>query len=139
MKREDAIRLRKIIEQVMSGHSVDNKTAYEGRSLFPDTTDEFWDGHLITTGTRLRVGDELYAAANDLWATIENKPNNAPTLWEKLIYRDGYRVLNGPISASNPVNPGEKCWENDVLYECISTVVNTYRPSEYMPNWKRSE
>lgn len=94
------------------------------------------DGSLVRVTTRINFGGELYRAKVDLWGTDANSPANAPELWEKILYRDGYRVLVAPITASNPVQPHEKCWENDVLYECIYHTVCTYRPSEYAPAWR---
>lgn len=136
MTRDEALKLRAIVEK--AAESLDNKTAFEGKALFPNPkeAETFWDGHLVATGTRIRWKGELKFAMNDLWAYASNNPDNAPSLWETIEYRDGYRVLNGPISASNPVHPGEKCWEGEKLYECISLGVNTYRPSEYIGNWK---
>lgn len=142
MTRAEAEKLRAIVEKAMAGANCDmisNHEAYEGRVLFPKNSDDFWDGHLVSTGQRIRWGDKLMAARSDLWATETNNPDNAPTLWEEIEYREGYRVLTGPISASNPVKPGEWCWEGDVLYECISPNVCTYRPSEYMAYWTTVE
>lgn len=113
-----------------------NAQASSMQALFYKPKDSWWAGQLVTTGTRIQWRGKLVAARNDLWATKSNNPDNAPALWETIEYRDGYRVLTEPISASNPVQPGEKCWENDVLYECVTVGVNTYRPSEYMANWK---
>lgn len=140
MKRSVALKLRSLLEQFAANTTTDNKTAYEGRFLFGEKQHDetFWDGHLIKTGTRIRWDGKLMAAAADLWAYPENDPDNAPNLWETIEYKDGYRVLTGPITASNPVQPGERCWENGVLYECITKGVNTYRPSEYMPNWQEA-
>ena len=45
-------------------------------------------------------------------------------------------MLTGPISASNPVQPGEMCWEDGTLYRCIYHVACTYRPSEYAAAWE---
>ena len=94
------------------------------------------DGSLVKVTTRVGWGGKLYRAKVDLWATDANNPENAPDLWEEILYRDGYRVLVAPITASNPVQPNEKCWENDVLYECIYHTVCVYRPSEYAPAWR---
>lgn len=140
MTRDEALKLRATIEKLIGNATVDqldNKTAYEAKILFSSTS--VWDGRLIKVGQRIRWGDKLMAAKNDLWATDANNPDNAPTLWEEILYRDGYRVLTGAISASNPVQPGECCWENDVLYECIYHVSCTYRPSEYAQAWKKVE
>ena len=139
MTRDEAYRLRGIVEKAMDGAALDNRTAYDGLVLHKDTQkdSDFWtDGHLIPTGTRLRWGTRLLAAMNDLWAYSENNPDNAPALWEEIAYIDGYRVLYGPISASNPVEPGEMCWEDGVLYKCVYHVACTYRPSEYAAAWE---
>lgn len=139
MTRDEAYKLRAIVEEAMSGASLDNRTAYDGLVLHHDTQKDstFWtDGHLITTGTRLRWGTRLLAAMNDLWAYPENNPDNAPALWEEIAYLEGCRVLTGPISASNPVQPGEMCWEDGVLYKCVYHVACAYRPSEYADAWE---
>ena len=138
MTRQEAETLRSVIERLTgsaSSDQLDNKTAYEARALFSRTP--VWDGRLVTVGQRIRWGDKLMAATADLWATETNNPDNAPTLWEEILYRDGYRVLTGPISASNPVKPGEWCWEDGVLWACIYPNVCTYRPSEYDGAWER--
>lgn len=97
------------------------------------------DGSLVKVGSRINWNGQLKRAKVDLWGAAENDPDNAPELWEDINYRDGYRVLNAPITASNPVQPGEKCWEGDVLYECVYHVACTYRPSEYAPAWEAVE
>lgn len=138
MTRDEAYRLRTIVEEAMRGAELDNKTAYDGLVLYHNTEKDagYWDGRLIATGTRIRWGTRLMAAMNDLWAYPENNPDNAPALWEEIAYLNGYRVLTGHISASNPVQPGEMCWEDGKLYRCIYHVVCTYRPSEYAAAWE---
>ena len=138
MTRDEAYRLRTIVEEAMRGAALDNKTAYDGLVLYHNTEKDagYWDGRLIATGTRIRWGTRLMAAMNDLWAYAENNPGNAPALWEEIAYIDGYRVLYGSISASNPVQPGEMCWEDGKLYRCIYHVACTYRPSEYAAAWE---
>lgn len=138
MKRSEALKLRSLIEQFAETAKVDARTAYDGRFLYGEKSDDadFWDGHLIRTGERIRWNDKLMSAANDLWAYPESNPDNAPNLWELIKYKNGYRVLTGPITVSNPVQPGERCWENDVLYECTAPAATTYRPSEYALYWE---
>ena len=138
MTRQEAEKLRSIIEKLTGSatmEQLDNQTAYDARMLFAREIP--WEGQLITTGQRIRWGEKLMAARNDLWATSENNPDNAEELWEEIRYKDGYRVLTGPISASNPVKPGEWCWEGDELWVCIYPNVCTYRPSEYAGAWER--
>ena len=139
MKRAEALKLRGIIENVIT--NLNNADACEAIPLFHnyETDASWWDGHLIQTGTRIRWGDKLFAARSDVWAYSTYDPTNAPSLWEHIEYLHGHRVLNGAISASNPVLYGEYCWENGVLYESIFNGVNVYRPSEYPANWREVE
>lgn len=138
MKRSEALKLRKLIERFAETAKVDTKTAYDGRSLFAEKRgdEDFWDGHLIESGKRIRWDGNIMSAANELWAYPGNDPDHAPNLWELIKYKNGYRVLTGPITVSNPVQPGERCWENDVLYECVAQTATTYRPSEYALYWE---
>lgn len=125
------------MEKAMEGNAPTNKEAFDALMMFADQSgSDYWDGHLIPASTRLRWGTRLVAAMNDLWAYSENNPDNAPSLWEEIAYLDGYRVLYGPISASNPVQPGEMCWEDGKLYKCVYHVACTYRPSEYKAAWE---
>ena len=119
---------------IMAGLAmVDDKQASEGVELFQKLKQ---DGTLIKAGTRINWNGVLKRAAVDLWDTADNSPGNAPALWEEIAYMNGYRVLTGHISASNPVQPGEMCWEDGKLYRCIYHVACTYRPSEYAAAWE---
>ena len=42
------------------------------------------DGALIAVGTRINWRGQLKRASVDLWDTVENNPDNAPTLWENI-------------------------------------------------------
>ena len=94
------------------------------------------DGSLIEAGHHINWHGIIYRAANALWDTPENTPDNAPDLWEAVVYRDGYRVLTGPISASNPVQVDEICWYEDELYKNILGVPSVYLPDEYPEGWE---
>lgn len=131
MTREQAIRIRALVEKASA--SLDHAEAYEARCLFPAPV---WDGRLIAAGTRLQWNGALVCALSDLWATESNAPDQVPALWEIIEYHEGFRVLLGPISASNPVKPGEMCWENGTLYQNISAAPTVYRPGEYPNDWK---
>lgn len=112
---------------------VDDKQASVGVVLYPEMQ---YENALIKAGSRINWNGTLKRAAVDLWDSVENNPDNAPALWEEIAYLNGYRVLTGHISASNPVQPGEMCWEDGKLYRCIYHVVCTYRPSEYAAAWE---
>ena len=112
---------------------VDDKQASVGVVLYPEMQ---YENAIIKAGSRINWNGTLKRAAVDLWDSVENNPDNAPALWEEIAYLNGYRVLTGHISASNPVQPGEMCWEDGKLYRCIYHVACTYRPSEYAAAWE---
>lgn len=132
MKRSEALRLRALIEQATA--SLPDKEASEGALLFPRLKQ---DGSLVRAGTRINWGGTIKRAAVDLWDMKANSPDNAPSLWEDISYREGYRVLTGPITASNPVMVDEICWYHDCLYKNILGVASAYLPDEYPQGWEK--
>ncbi len=130
MTREEAMKLRSIVE--IAAVSLDDKTASEGATLFPRLKR---DGSLVPAGTRINWHGVIKRAASDMWDTEQNAPDNAPALWEDIAYREGYRILAGPISASNPVQVDEICWYKDAKYKNVLGTVNVYLPDEYPVGW----
>ena len=49
-------------------------------------------------------------AAVDLYDTETNSPENAPTLWETLNYKDGYRIIPETITVGTAFSKGEIGW-----------------------------
>lgn len=136
MKRDEAIRMRAIIEQAAA--SLPDKEASEVPTLqsAAANADAWWDGHLINAGERIRFGESLYRASNALYAHRHYAPDQAPDLWEAVVYRDGYRVISGSISAANPVQPGEIVWIGEQKYRNISGVATTHLPDVYPAGWE---
>ena len=130
MKRAEAMRLRAIVEQAAS--SLDDKTASTAGMLFPRLKQ---DGALIKAGTRINWNGKLKRAAVDLWDTQENNPDNAPTLWEDIAYRDGYRVIPQTITAGTAFALDECGWWGDTLYRS-KLAANVYTPEQYSAGWE---
>ena len=126
---ERAYALRPVIEQ--AAQSLDDKTASTSTELFPKLKQ---DGSLVKVGTRIDWNGTLKRAAVDLWDTEQNNPDNAPTLWEDIAYRDGYRVIPFTITASAAFAKGEKGWWGDWLYESLVDA-NVYTPEQYPAGW----
>lgn len=126
-----ARKLRPIIVQAST--SLDDASASNAAELFPALKQ---DGSLVSAGTRINWGGTIKRASVDLWDTEANNPDNAPTLWEDIAYKDGYRVLTGAISASNPVQVDEICWYNGVKYKNILGTVNVHLPDVYPDGWE---
>lgn len=127
---ELALKLRPIIEQAAS--SLDDKTASTASTLFPRLKQ---DGSLVRSGTRINWNGELKRAAVDLWDTLENDPDHAPTLWEDIDYKDGYRIIPETITAGTAFALDECGWWNGVLYRS-KLAANTYTPDQYPRGWE---
>lgn len=133
MDREKADRLYTVI---MAGIShLDDQTA----SIAPELYNRMrFDGSLIMAGTRINWNGTLKRAAVDLWDTTENTPDNAPTLWEDIMYRAGYRIIPDVITVGLAFSKDELGWWGDVLYRSKADS-NVYTPEQYAPNWEQAE
>lgn len=94
-----------------------------------------YNGSLIKAGTRINWNGTIKKAAVDLWDTKHNNPDNAPTLWEDLPYRDGIRIIPEVITATLAFSEGECGWWNDVLYRS-KVNGNVYTPDVFRDNWE---
>ena len=130
MKRTEALKLRSIIEQ--AAVSLDDQTASSAALLFPSLKG---DGALIKTGTRINHGGVIKRANVDLWDTAENAPDAAPTLWEDIAYREGYRIIPETITAGAAFAEGECGWWGGRLYKSLIPA-NVYNPLQYIDGWE---
>ena len=125
-----ARQLRKIIETLSANLS--DAEASTSAELFPRLKE---DGSLVSAGTRINWYGKVKRAAVDLWDTTENNPDNAPTLWEDLAYRDGIRIIPETITAGLAFAKDELGWWGDVLYR--STLdSNVWTPEQYPAGWE---
>ena len=130
MKRSHALMLRAMIEK--ASINLSDKDASEAPELFPRMK---YDGSLISYKTRINWNGTIKMARQDLWDREENNPDNAPTLWADIKYRDGIRIIVYPISAEDAFSLGEKGWWGDDLYESLFNG-NVYTPEQYPAGWK---
>lgn len=112
--------------------SLDDATASTVIPLYPAMK---YDGSLIEAGTRINWNGTLKRAAVDLWDTEANDPEHAPTLWEDIQYRDGYRIIPEVITVGLAFSNGEKGWWGDELMESTADN-NVYTPAAWPDNWK---
>ena len=98
-----------------------------------------YDGSLIKTGTRILWNGTLKRAAVDLWATEDNNPEKAPTLWEDILYRDGIRIIPDPITAGTFFVKDELGWWGNDLYKSIYDGQNVWTPEQYSDGWALQE
>ena len=123
---------RLIIRQQINSLSIDDATASRMVDYFPALT---WDGSLVKTGTRINWHGTLKQAAVDLWDTEANNPDNAPTLWADIQYRNGYRIIPETITVTTAFADGEYGWWGDTLYRS-KVGSNVYTPAQYADNWE---
>lgn len=97
-----------------------------------------FNGELIEVGTRINWHGTIKRAAVDLYDTAENTPEKAPTLWEDIAYKEGYRIIPESITVGTAFEKNEIGWWNDKLY--LSKVDNNvYTPEQYQNNWEEIE
>ena len=130
MTRKEALRLRAIVEQ--AAESLDDQTVSTAPTLLRKLKQ---DGKLVSAGTRINWGGTVKRAAVDLWDTAENTPDAAPTLWEDIDYRDGYRVIPVTITATAAFALGELGWWGGKLYKSL-LAANVYTPEQYPAGWE---
>ena len=127
---ENARKLRAVI--VQAAEALYDKTASTAAELLPRLKG---GGTLVKAGTRVNWNGAIKRAAADLWDTPENSPDNAPTLWEDIQYRDGYRIIPGTITVGAAFAEGECGWWGDTLYRS-KVAANVYTPEQYPDNWE---
>lgn len=131
MKRDEAKKLR---EAIMQGAiSLDDKTASTAPDMFPRLKG---DGSLVAAGTRINWHGKVKKAAADLWDTAENNPDNAPTLWADIEYKDGFRIIPATITVATAFAKDECGWWGEELYNSLVDN-NVYTPEQYAPNWEK--
>lgn len=131
MTRQKARLLRALIEQ--AAVSLDDKDASCAAELFPRMK---YDGSLILYKTRINWNGIVKMAAQDLWDTEQNNPDNAPTLWEDIEFKDGYRYIPEVIPAAKMFDKGERGWWKDELYESLYAA-NVHNPDVWPAGWKK--
>ncbi|MBO5410039.1 MAG: hypothetical protein J6A60_02140 [Clostridia bacterium] len=92
------------------------------------------DGELIKAGTRINWKGTLKRASVDLYDAVANSPDNAPNLWEDLIYEDEYRVIPETITAGTAFAKGEKGKWGDKIYESLIDN-NVWTPAAHPSGW----
>ena len=98
-----------------------------------------YDGKLIAAGTRIPWGDKLMKAAVDLWDNEANNPDNAPTLWVELKYKDGIRIIPETITVPEAFSKDEPGWWTDGYVYISQVDANTFTPEQYPDYWKKRD
>lgn len=118
---------------VLASESLDDKTASQTPELFDQLNG---NGDLVPTGTRVNWNGTLKRASVDLWDTNENNPDNAPTLWEDIDYKDGIRIIPEIITVGTAFSKDELGWWKDVLYKSLLDK-NVWTPEANPGGWEK--
>lgn len=122
--------LRKNI--IASSASLEDKVASETPELFGRLNQ---NGELIKVGTRINWNGVLKRAAVDLYDTAENNPDNAPTLWEDLEYKEGVRIIPETITVGTAFSKDEHGWWEDSIYKSLIDN-NVWTPDQNPTGWE---
>ena len=117
---------------ILAAASLDDKDASITPELFGKLNN---NGELIKVGTRINWNGLLKRAAVDLWDTKENNPDNAPSLWEDIAYKEGYRIIPETVTAGTAFSKDELGWWKDTLYKSILDN-NVWTPEQYPSGWE---
>lgn len=130
--KEEAIAFRRQIEA--AAIHLDDKAASESPDFYEHMK---YDGKAISAGTRINFEGVLYKAAVTLWDTEENNPHFAPSLWEKINYHNGVRVIPEVITVTTAFAKDELgFWEADgKTYKSLINA-NVYTPAAYPQGWE---
>lgn len=140
MTKEEYARRKPIFDA--GRNNVDDKTASLAPEMFVHMTYEDRDPEedipLIEHGTRINWKGTLKRAAVDLWDTEDNNPDNAPVLWEDILYRAGHRIIPDVITVGLAFSNGETGWWGDVLKRSKADN-NVWTPEQYPDYWEDVE
>ena len=114
---------------ILAAASLDDKNASLTPELFGKLND---NGELISAGTRINWNGVLKRAVVDLWDRKENNPDNAPTLWEDINYKEGVRIIPEVITVGLAFAKDECGWWKDNIY--ISLLDNNVWTPEANPS-----
>ena len=131
MTRSEADKLIKAI--ICLREDATDKTASLSTIAYPTLKQ---NGSLIKAGTRINYNGKLLRASVDLWDTIENNPENAPTLWEEILYKEGVRIIPDVITVGTAFAKDEQGWWKDELYTSLINA-NVYTPDAYPAGWQK--
>lgn len=132
MRRNDAVRYRRMIEQ--SAAELSDKDVSKAPEMLARL---HGDGALVRAGTRINWRGKVKRAADDLWDMAENTPDAAPNLWEDVDYVNGIRRIPEYITVTAAFSEGEEGIDADGVVWVSLYDNNVYTPAQYAANWER--
>ncbi len=117
---------------LIGSSSLDDKVASETPELFGRLNE---NGELVKAGTRINWNGTLKRAAVDLWDTNENNPDNTPSLWEDILYKNGIRIIPETITVGTAFSKDELGYWQDTLYKSLIDN-NVWTPDQNPSGWE---
>ena len=127
----DVLIVKTKINETIEG--ISDEAALLAPEIFPIMKN---NNELIKAGTRINWKSTVKRAAVDLYDKVDNNPDNAPTLWEDLIYKEDYRVIPEDITTGTAFAKGERGWWQESLYESLIDN-NVWTPDAYPDGWTK--
>lgn len=127
------------LRQTVNTLSIDNQTAGRMTDYFPTMSEVCAAGALIPAKTRIRDDHDasvLWRNNVDVWNTEANSPANAPTLWDRIAYHDGIRIIPDEIPATLAWMNGEYGWRDGHVYKS-GMDGNVYLPGTVGAPWEQ--
>lgn len=118
---------------IKAAQSLDDKEASVVPEFFAQLSE---DGNLITAGTRINWNGTIKRAAVDLWDRAEYNPDNAPSLWEDIAYREGIRIIPEVITVGTAFTLNELGWWGEDIYKSLLNE-NVWNPEQYPTAWEK--
>ena len=125
---------RLTIRKQVNSLDIDDATASRMVDFYP-TLSDFADGALIAAKTIINHNGTLKRATVDLWNQETNSPDNAPTLWEDISYKDGIRIAPETFTSTNYAALDELMWFGDHIYKS-KMAGNVYTPEQAPNAWE---
>ena len=130
--------LRLDMRQRVNTLTIDNQTAGRMIDCFPTRKEFCAEGELIPAKTRVRDDNDpsvIWRSNVDIWNTDENSPENAPTLWDRIAYHNGVRIIPDSIPATLAWMNGEYGWCDGHVYKS-GMDGNVYLPGTQGVPWE---
>lgn len=133
--------LRLDMRQRVNSLTIDNATAGRMIDCFPTMKEVCAEGALIKALTRIRDDNDasvIWRNNVDVWNTEANSPANAPTLWDRIAYHDGIRIIPDTIPATLAWMNGEFGWRDGHVYKS-GMDGNVYLPGTVGAIWEQMD
>ena len=112
--------------------NADDKTRSEAEGLH----DYWYAGKYYEVGEVVDFEGNLYRCLTSHSAQETWKPDVSPSLWVRIMYRGGIRIIPDVIEATAPFNANDPGWWGDELYRC--TLDNcVWNPGQHADVWEK--